>query len=415
MKLLWIINIPLPPLCKQMGWKEPVLGGWLYSSFKQLMNQKEFQLFVACPYSSGNEFIDREIDGVRYFCLPYKRRNLFKKYTYVREFWKSINSEIKPDIVHIHGTEFALGNDFVDACGGTNVVVSIQGLVSVIAPYYLGDIFMSDILKNLTLRDIVRNSSLLKEKTDFFRRGKIEIDTIKRVGHVIGRTEWDKSHVWAINPVAKYHKCGEILRDSFYNNKWEYASCEPHSIFISQAGYPLKGLHKVLKALSLVLKHYPDTKVYIAGHDITKKNPWYRFSGYGKYIGNLIKTLRLSSHVQFVGPLSEIEMCHKFLCSNLYICSSIIENSPNSLGEAQALGVPVLASYVGGIPDMMQENQTNLYRFDDVELLAYKICEIFSKGNNAEPSGNIRSKALLRHSQKENILSLLSIYKNIVN
>ena len=34
---------------------------------------------------------------------------------------------------------------------------------------HLGDIFMSDILKNLTLRDIVRNSSLLKEKTDFFR------------------------------------------------------------------------------------------------------------------------------------------------------------------------------------------------------------------------------------------------------
>ena len=91
----------------------------------------------------------------------------------------------------------------------------------------------------------------------------IEKDIILRVKYIIGRTEWDKSHVLAINPSVEYFHCDETMRHSFYENRWDYDKCEPHSIFISQAGYPLKGLHQVLKAMPLILRRYPDYVIII--------------------------------------------------------------------------------------------------------------------------------------------------------
>jgi len=412
MRLLWIINIPLPPLCEQMGWQKPFIGGWLYSSFKQLVNQKDINLFVASPYPHGREFVDKEINGVRYFAIPYGSHSTTKTHAFVRRYWKHINEEVKPDVVHIHGTEFAHGNDYVTACGGENVVVSIQGLVSVIASYYLGGLKKWDILMNVTLRDLLRRSTIYNDRKGFVRRGKIEVDTLKRIKHVIGRTEWDKAHVWAINPDANYYHCGETLRDSFYCHKWSYEKCTPHTIFLSQSEYPIKGLQIVLAALPLVLKKFPDTKIYVAGHDLTDRNPWYRYTGYANYISNLIMKLGLSENVVFTGSLTEEEICQRYLDSNLFICSSIIENSPNSLGEAQLLGVPVLASYAGGIPDMMGGDYSNLYRYDDAELLAYKICNTFIKREKAKSLEAVREAALLRHSSQKNLGELLDIYKN---
>lgn len=412
MKVLWITNIPLPPLCEQMGWQKPFIGGWLYSSFKQLVNQKDIHLFVACPYPRGRNFVDKEIDGVRYFAIPYGFHSTTKTHAFVRRYWKHIYEEVKPDVVHIHGTEFAHGNDYVTACGCENVVISIQGLVSVIASYYLGGLRQWDIIKNVTFRDILRKSSIYNDRKDFVRRGVIEVDTLKRVKHVIGRTEWDKAHIWAINPNINYYHCDETLRDSFYCHQWSYNNCQPHSIFLSQSEYPIKGLHKVLAALPLVLKKYPDTMLYVAGKDITIRTPWYRYTGYGKYIRSLIKKMGLCKHVEFTGSLDEERICKRYLKSNLFICSSIIENSPNSLGEAQVLGMPILASYMGGVPDMMFFDAKQMYRFDDSEMLAYKICAVFDKKENIDSVG-YASRAIERHSCESNLEMAMQIYKRI--
>ena len=79
----------------------------------------------------------------------------------------------------------------------------------------------------------------------------------------------------------------------------------------------------------------------------------------------------------FLGSLSESEMCKRYLKSNVFVCPSAIENSPNSLGEAQALGMPYLTAYVGGAPDMVGQNVETLYRFEEIEMLAQKVCDVF--------------------------------------
>ena len=201
----------------------------------------------------------------------------------------------------------------------------------------------------------------------------------------------------------------------FYQRKWEYDKCDKHTIFLSQAGYPIKGLHKVLEAMPLVLRHFPDARLRVAGQSIVDK-PFYRMSGYGKYIQSLINKLSLNDKITFLGTLSEEEMCEQYLRTNVFICPSSIENSPNSLGEAQIMGVPHLAASVGGVPDMMKGNEECLYRFEEIEMLAEKICDVFSMSIYDEEQ-QIKT-AHIRHSEAINSQTLFDVYnvirKNIV-
>jgi glycosyltransferase involved in cell wall biosynthesis len=112
-----------------------------------------------------------------------------------------------------------------------------------------------------------------------------------------------------------------------------------------------------------------------------------------------------------MGSLNEEQMCQRYLRSNVFVCPSAIENSPNSLGEAQLLGVPCIASYVGGSMDMMEGCEKNLYRFEEVEVLAQKVCRVFSE--RREANVELQNKVRNRHDGKINSIKLLSIYNKL--
>ena len=390
-----------------MGWNKLPVGGWMYSSLQNLRQVPDFNMAIATIYS-GKEFIVKDIDHVRYYLLPLSGRSKFNYNPNLEEYWQKLANEFKPDIVHIHGSEFPHGLAYVNAVGSNGVVVSIQGMISGIARYYDGGIDYRNIKKCLTFRDFIRHNGLRYGRAEFEHRGNLERELISKVCHVIGRTAWDKAHTWAINSKAKYYYCGESLRESFYRHVWKYENCVPHTIFVSQAGYALKGFHKLLEAFPLILRHYSDAKVIVAGSDPTKA-PWWRLTGYGKYLKTLIKRHDLYDHIEFVGMLHEEQMCQAYLKANVFVCSSSIENSPNSLGEAQLLGMPHVASYVGGIPEIVNGNPDVIYRFDEIEMLAKKVCQLFAIGKDYKAPEYDRN----RYNWEKNRSDLVAIYNNI--
>lgn len=417
MKVLWITNILFPDVCEVLNIPKPVIGGWMYSLARLISKQRGIKLYVASTYS-GNVLREIEISGISYFLLPLKTSG--NRYNpSLEKYWIFIKEAVQPDVIHIHGTEFTHGMSFLKSCGSDNVVLSIQGLLSVYADFYYAGMSLIDIVGNITFRDIVKRDTLFQQKRKFIKRSCIEKKYIESVKNVIGRTQWDYIHALNVNSELRYYHVGEILRDSFYKYKWSYNACERHSIFLSQAGYPIKGLHQVLKALSIVLKVYPNTKVYVSGGNICSSasvKDIVKRGGYGKYIQKILRKMNLSSCVIFTGSLSEQEMCDRYLKSNLFICPSSIENSPNSLAEAQILGVPCIASYVGGVPSMVKDSETGyLYRFEDYVFLANLIIKIFSSSDNDLTllSENERQEALMRHSYDSILHSIVSVYKAI--
>lgn len=409
MRVLWITNIIFPAPCKELGLPSPVYGGWMLSSLKAARELRPDMKFAVATVYNGNDMKVIHNDEITYYLVPSRSDNT-KYDTSLEALWIKVKEQFDPDVVHIHGTEFAHGLAYLRACGTDNACVSVQGLISVIANYYYAGMTFWDIIRNVTIRDILRFDTIFNQKRKFVKRGEYEKEYIQSVSHIIGRTSWDRTHIWAINPNAQYHFCNETLRPSFYQHKWEYHKCEKYSIFLSQASYPIKGLHKVLEAMPLVLRRFPDAHLKVAGSSIIDRAA-YRISGYGKYVRTLIKKFGLQDKITFLGTLSEEEMCEHYLAANVFICPSSIENSPNSLGEAQILGVPHIAAYVGGVVDMMEGNEEGLYRFEEVEMLAEKICALFSM-SDYDNDRTIKN-ASERHSKVLNSQSLLEIYRTI--
>lgn len=415
MNILWITNTLFPEAVKLLTGKGELRasGGWMIGAANAITQSKDISLYVASVSSLVSKLTFVKGEHIGYYVLPIGKGNM----RYNKDFeplWRKVSEEIEPQIVHIHGSEYSHGLAYVNACGAENVVLSIQGMKSAYYYYYYYGISTWEVFKNITLHDIL-SRSMFGEKRLFKQSGELEKDIISKLHHIIGRTSWDKARSWAINPEAKYHFCNETLRDEFYDGStWEFEKCSKHTIFLSQANNAIKGLHQVLKAMPIILQHYPDTIIRIAGGDLTQYRGikgWRHYNGYMKFINSLLDKYRLRNKIVFLGPLNAEEMKNEYLNCNVFVCPSTIENSPNSLGEAQILGTPCIASYVGGIPDMMRGNEDNLYRFEEVEMLAEKVCRVFSDGENQT---DLSAIAAQRHDPLNNNQQLLSIYHKII-
>lgn len=422
MRVLWI-TYDIFPEAKTLISQKTVLrgtGGWMLGLANSLIENKatEIEISVASVSPLVKELTILKGEHITHYVIPIGK-GISKNNKEHEQALKTVYETARPDIVHIHGTESSLGLSFLNACPEAKTVVSIQGLTSICHRYFNYGIGFWHILKNCTLYTLLRRGTIFHQKRIFRIKGENEVAIIKKAKHIIGRTEWDKAHCWAINPNAEYHFCNETLRDDFYSGEyWEYKKCNKHTIFLSQAWYPVKGLHMLLMAMPLILREYPDTIIKIGGINITsRKNLKERFciSNYGKIVSGLIKKYSLENNVQFINPLNALEMKEEYLRCNVFVCPSTIENSSNSLGEAQTLGVPCVSSYVGGTADMIPNDACGkLYRFEEIEMLAKCIVDTF-KGSETFDNTTMRRTALARHNRETNSLVQYNIYKDIVD
>ena len=397
MKILWLCSTPTPEIAREIGVKSAINVSWIVKTLEVLKNTTDVEVAVCFPIQ-GEIDINGIADNVEYFGFPQDKPDPTVYNNKTENNFEEIIKSFEPDLIHIWGTEYPHTLAMVNACEKLNLldktVISIQGLCSVIAKHYYANL-PQKIINRYTLR------------------GAFEVEAIKKVKHVIGRTDWDKACTTQINPDVKYHFCNETLRDSFYNNKWEYEKCEKYSIFVSQGYYPIKGLHFMIEALAILKQTYPDVKLYVGGLDLVHRG--WKVSSYGKYIQELIEKYDLGNNIQFTGTLCEDKMCEQYLKANVFVLPSAIENSPNSVGEAMLLGMPVVSSDVGGVKNLLTHGEEGyIYPCDEPYMLAYYIKNIFESEELAKNTGNkAKKKAMLIHDKEANLKQLLRIYQNI--
>lgn len=417
MKVLWVSLVEFPPLCEKLGKLAPAHCGWLYSSAKALLqNMPDCKLGVIV-YSYGKMFEEYEVDGITYYMVPSK--NMSKTDNGQVNFCREALKRFSPNLIHIHGTEHSLAKAVCMANEGkVKTVANIQGLAGPYTRYADGGLSLWDKLTNITPLDFYRGTFLLNAKRSFRHRTECEKYVITHITDIIGRTQWDHDHALTVNPNIQYHFMNETLRDSFYDKpSWSYGKCRKHSIFVSNSGSALKGAHQMLKALPIILRHYPDTVVNFCGSSVMN-NDWktlIKFQGYHLYLRRLVKKLGLEKHVNFLGNLSEQQMKQAFLDAHVYVMPSAIENSPNSLCEAQILGAPVVASYCGGTPTLVEDGRTGyLYRYEEIEMLAQRVMSLFASDDFSVLSANEKEAAKARHDRTTNANRLIEIYTTIL-
>ena len=315
---------------------------------------------------------------------------------------KDILKAIKTDAIIIFGTEKPSTFYTLRLCKDLGLLdktaVFAQGLCCVCAQHYAEGI-PERIIKRFTFRDMLRRQNIKKERDSLQNRAILEQKALELTHNFIGRTTMDKAILKSYNPNANYYKCNDVLRSCFYEGQWTYEGCKKHRIFISQYYYPLKGFHYLLEAAALLKSKYPDLLITAAGYNpvlTSLVQNEFKDSSYIRYIKSLVKKYGLNSHIELLGELSEEQMKSQYLRANVFVMPSTIENSPNSLAEAMMLGVPTIASDVGGVTDFAKhQEEAFIYPSSATYLLAHYIDNVFSdneKANNIAHNGKVRAQ-----------------------
>lgn len=117
-----------------------------------------------------------------------------------------------------------------------------------------------------------------------------------------------------------------------------------HLVDVGNLDVGFKCQDDIIKALPEVISHHPDTHLYLIG------------GGEGKKLRRLTSSLKLDSHVHFMGSQTRDTVLATMDNCDIYIQPSLQEGLPRSIAEAMSRAMPCIGSTVGGIPEMLEKD-----------------------------------------------------------
>ncbi|NHI82924.1 MAG: glycosyltransferase [Candidatus Thorarchaeota archaeon] len=149
--------------------------------------------------------------------------------------------------------------------------------------------------------------------------------------------------------------------------------------------HSIKGIDRLLRSLQSILRSQKNVNLIVVGPD----------GGHLGYLKSLSTKLGLANYVRFTGPLFGNKKISAYVDSDIVILPSRYETFPNVILEAFACSKPVLATDVGGIPDLVRHGDTGfLVRSGDVLQLARAIEWLLENPKDSKLMGDKANKYL---------------------
>ncbi len=418
MKVFWIVNSILNDFSLYLYNKESN-GLWMEALLTDFKNDAKHKVVVAT--SIKTKFLEKyEKDGIVYYGVPNvnpisynenKKSNI--------KAWEEVLRNENPDIIQVWGTEFTHGLCALRIAKKLNIpsIIYMQGYLGSIARFYQAGIPYKDLKKVCTFRDFIKRDSILQQQEKYYKSSYKEKEMFALSNGIISENEWCNANIKSIVPTIKTYYCPLSINKVFQDFKWGLQNVEKHSLMCTASGYTIKGLHMVLNAVALLKNKYPDIKVYVPGIPQVSDGSlkWtLRKRGYTKYIETLIKKLGINSNVVWLGVLSQQELAEKYSKTHVFVMSSSIENHSSSLKEAMMVGMPCVSSNVGGISEYLNHGENGfLYRFEEYEMMAKYIENIFEDDALAEKLSNNANKDMLKLHNDNLYQKILHIYEDV--
>ncbi|WAH39112.1 glycosyltransferase family 4 protein [Alicyclobacillus dauci] len=166
----------------------------------------------------------------------------------------------------------------------------------------------------------------------------------------------------------------------------------------------LKGVHHLITALGSLKEIRDDWVCWIVGEGDKQDE-----------LQNQSKALGLEDDILFFGKRADIP----YLLSNsdIAVLPSMIENQPFSIVEAQIAGKPVIASDVGGIPEIIEHKVTGLlFPVGDTQMLCKYLDQLLSKDKFRKTLGSNAKKWGLTHwSPDKAVERVLNVYQSAIS
>ena len=401
MRVLWFANTSVG--CP--GEPSSVGGGWMNALASAFRRRSGIDLGVAFFGTGPRDFVE---DGsIAYYPLVKSRTPLSRLFRFFRltaqdasdlAACRRVIERFRPDVIHVFGTERCFGL----LCGRSEipVVIHLQGL--------MGPTLNAWVPPGYAMRDCVFASGIspiraaLSLRAIAFNRhaAEREREILSNCRFVMGRTAWDSAFASLYAPRARYFHCDEALRPFFL----EAASrtVPARAVFVSTLSGPLYKGHDVLLKTAKVLCE--------TGHGDFE----WRVFGVDQIRFAERKTgIRADSvHVRTLGKVPPERLRDELLVCTAYVHPSYVDNSPNSVCEAQVLGVPVVATNVGGVASIVEEGRTGfLVPANDPVAMATRMLDVVSGRATLPPGWTDAVRE--RHDPDRVAARVLDIYQSV--
>ena len=292
---------------------------------------------------------------------------------------KSLLGQINPDIVHFQNTALLAAN-----CQHPHI---------------------------LTIHGIVERDAMWDKRWGVFRWPKWLLFKLtedygrRRVPYIILISDYVRKFLPKKNIIHKTWLIDNPIEDSFFDVNWQF---EAGRIFCCSRIRPLKNIVGMIKAFSIIVKKFDNAQLRIAGAPEAK---------YLKACEKEIKANSLNGRVHILGNISIKDVQFELSRANCLAMPSFQENKPLSVAEAMAVGVPVIAAKVGGVPEMVEEGKTGFlvdpYNTGEI---AEATCKILSDEELANSMGR-RAKQTARKRFMASMVckQTLQAYNEILN
>jgi glycosyltransferase involved in cell wall biosynthesis len=202
----------------------------------------------------------------------------------------------------------------------------------------------------------------------------------------------------------------------------EYAELPPKGSFKKKFNIPedrkiilyLGRIHKI-KGIDVLVKAYAhlknemnvnDAVLVVAGPD----------DGFLNEVKSLTYNLGIADSVLFTGPLYGRDKLEAFVDSEVYVLPSRYETFPMTILEAYACGKPIVASRVGGLKDLVKNEETGLlFEPGNVEQLAKSIFNLLNDNGAAKEMGLKGKNYVRKNFTIEKVVKRLEkVYKEVI-
>lgn len=132
-----------------------------------------------------------------------------------------------------------------------------------------------------------------------------------------------------------------------------------------------KGVFDILRAAPAIFEKHPDARIVFAGAEESR--------GEKLRIDELCREKQLDGKVAFIGVVTGGEKVSVFQNAMIYVLPSYGENLPFSLLEAMSLGLPVVTTPVGAIPEIVKDGENGfLVEPGDIRAFALRVDRLLS-------------------------------------
>lgn len=357
---------------------EPTNGNFVQRHAEAVSLLHDVEILHAIGDSTQNEkfiFDDKVINGIRTLIVYYKNSNnpLLNFYRRMKAYQLGFKRVEKPDLVHGN----VLHNNMLFAVYLKEkykipfVITEHWSVFQVVNHFKISEI------SKIIARTIANNASYILPVTQnlIFGLRKLKIFTFMKV-------------------------IGNVVDTEIFN--FEKRQSQNFTFLHVSNLIPLKNPDKIIQAAVKLYNENFKFSLEIGG------------DGDVDMLNSLIREYNAESYIKTFGMISSQEVANKMKNANCFVLFSDYENQPCVILESFATGIPVIATRVGGIPEIVEENRGILVEKADEKALFEAMKNVLEDKIAFENSEVIRSYVVDNFSKQKIAEQFSEIYNKVL-